>query len=152
MTSRFVVEFQGPSGKPFQVEAVLDLAFETALDFCRALSAIASCASPEDGPLPPILSVRMAGPPRPYRVEGFHPGGAWFWHEVAAVDALDAEFQGRWAAVAALAPSRDLAELTDRLEDLSVWSIDPLGAGVATLPTVDLPGMDVPRPSMPHLH
>lgn len=152
MASRFVVEFQGPSGSPLLVEAALDLAFRTALDICSALPAIASCACPGDGPAAPLLSVRMAGAARPYVVEGFHPDGRWFCHEVAAVDALDAEFQGRWAAVAALGRPRGLAELAARLEDLSVWSIDPLDARGARLPVVAPPRADVTCPSLPNLH
>ena len=152
MASRFVVEFQGPSGSPLLVEAVLDHALRTALDICSALPAIAACTSPCGGAAGPLLSVRVAGAARPYVVEGFHPDGRWFCHEVAAVDALDAEFQGRWAAVASLGRPRGLAELAARLEDLSVWSIDPLDARGARLPVVSLPRPDAACQPLVDLH
>lgn len=151
MASRFVVEFQGPSGSPLLVEAVLDHAIRTALDICSALPAIAACTSP-CGAAAPLLSVRVAGAARHYVVEGFHTDGLWFCHEVAAVDALDAEFQGRWAAVAFLGRPRGLAELAARLEDLSVWSIDPLDARGARLPVVSLPRPDAACQPLVDLH
>jgi hypothetical protein len=151
MASRFVVEFQGPSGSPLLVEAVLDHAIRTALDICSALPAIAACTSP-CGAAAPLLSVRVAGAARPYVVEGFHTDGRWFCHEVAAVDALDAEFQGRWAAVASLGRPRGLAELAARLEDLSVWSIDPLDARGARLPVVSLSRPDAACQPLVDLH